>query len=80
MPRRIAATMSLLAFAVCLIAGVAAENTISTTLSRALVAMFATLAVGLVVGTMGQKMLEENARAQLKKPEIRAEPTGGTDR
>ena len=60
MSRRLAAATSLVAFALCLLAGIAAENTLSTTLSRALVAMVGTLVVGLVVGAMGQRMLEEN--------------------
>ena len=63
MPRRLAAATSLVAFAFCLVAGIAAENTLATTLSRALAAMGGTLAVGLVVGAMGQKMLDENVKA-----------------
>src|SRR5215210_4463534 len=62
MSRRLAAATSLVAFALCLMAGIAAENTLSTTLSRALVAMVGTLVVGLVVGSMGQRMLEENVK------------------
>src|SRR5688500_15993723 len=62
MTRRLAAATSLVAFALCLLAGMAAENTLSTTLSRALVAMVGTLVVGLVVGAMGQRMLEENVK------------------
>ena len=62
MSRRLAAATSLVAFALCLLAGIAAENTLSTTLSRALVAMVGTLVVGLVVGAMGQRMLEENVK------------------
>jgi hypothetical protein len=62
--------MAMLVFAVCLLAGMAAENTFSTTLSRALVAMVGTLVVGLIVGAMAQKMLDENLRAERKKMEI----------
>jgi hypothetical protein len=72
MSRRLAAATSLVAFALCLLAGMAAENTLSTTLSRALVAMAGTLVVGFVVGTMGQRMLEENvkvAKAKLAEEE-----------
>ncbi len=58
MPLRVAATTSFVVFAVCLIAG--AGNTFGTAVGRALTAMMATLAVGLVVGWMGQKMIEEN--------------------
>ena len=67
MSRRLAAATSLVAFALCLLAGMAAENTLSTTLSRALVAMVGTLVVGFVVGTMGQRMLEENVKAARAK-------------
>ena len=67
MTRRLAAATSLVAFALCLLAGMAAENTLSTTLSRALVAMVGTLVVGLVVGWMGQRMLEENVKVAKAK-------------
>jgi hypothetical protein len=48
------------AFAVCLLVGLRADNTFSTIVSNALVAMGGTFAVGLVVGAMAQKMLDEN--------------------
>ena len=67
MARRLAAATSLLAFAVCLLAGMAAQNTLATTLSRALVAMIGTLVIGLVVGAMGRRMLEENVAAAQAK-------------
>ena len=60
MPRRIAAAMSLVAFAVCLVAGLEADNPLGTILARSLVAMAGTLVVGLVVGAMAQKMLDEH--------------------
>ena len=60
MPRRIAAAMSLIAFAVCLVAGLEADNPLGTILARSLVAMAGTLVVGLVVGAMAQKMLDEH--------------------
>ena len=72
MSRRLAAATSLVAFALCLLAGMAAENTLSTTLSRALVAMVGTLLVGFVVGAMGERMLAENvkvAKAKLAEEE-----------
>jgi len=58
--RRIAAAMSLIAFAVCLVAGIEADNPLGTILARSLVAMAGTLVVGLVVGAMAQKMLDEH--------------------
>jgi hypothetical protein len=60
LPRRIAAAMSLIAFAVCLVAGLEADNPLGTILARSLVAMAGTLVVGLVVGAMAQKMLDEH--------------------
>jgi hypothetical protein len=64
MALRVAAVTSFVVFAVCLIAG--ADNTFGTAVGRALVAMMATLAIGLVVGWMGQKMIEENVKQQVK--------------
>ena len=64
MPQRLAATMALLAFAVCLvIGGIQTDNPFTTTVMRALIAMAGTFAVGLLVGVMGQKMIDENLKA-----------------
>ncbi len=68
MATRIAATMSLLSFAICLvIGGLQADNPFATTVWRALLAMGATLVIGLVVGAMANGMLEENLRAEREK-------------
>jgi hypothetical protein len=69
MTRKIAASSALLVFAVSILLGLRAENTFSTTLSRALVAMAATFVVGLVIGAMADKMLEEHLSATVKKSE-----------
>jgi amino acid transporter len=71
MPTRIASTLALVVFAVCVIAGIGAQNGFSTVIVRALLAMIATLIVGLVLGAMAQKMLDENLAAQKSaaKPE-----------
>jgi hypothetical protein len=72
MPTRIAAVLALVVFAVCVIAGIVAENAFSTVVTRALLAMLVTLVVGMVLGTMAQKMLDENLTASKKveeKPE-----------
>jgi hypothetical protein len=66
-PRRLAVAVALLVFAVCLVSGMAAENSFAETIRRALIGMFVTLVVGLVVGAMGQKMLEENVAGPEKK-------------
>jgi len=62
-----AGASAFLVFAVCLIVGVAADNTFSTTVERALAAMGATLVIGLILGAMAQKMLEENVKSQEEK-------------
>ena len=78
MALRIASIMSVIAFAVCLVVGgIASDNPFTTAVSRALVAMIGTLAVGLVVGWMAQKMLDENlSSAEEKIKKINADPKG----
>lgn len=79
MSRRLAVVVSLVVFAVCLLSGMEAGNTFAETLRRALVGMLGTLVVGLVVGAMAQKMLDENAKQMEKKTEIsesKVEPKG----
>jgi hypothetical protein len=63
MVRRIAATLSLVAFAICIFVGIEADNPFTTVVSKALLAMVVTFVVGLVLGTMAQKMLDENIAA-----------------
>jgi NhaP-type Na+/H+ or K+/H+ antiporter len=77
---RIAAAMSLVAFATCLAMGIVAENSFGTIILRALGAMIATLVVGLIVGAMGQKMLEENLSAGQKNSPISERKPGAEDR
>jgi uncharacterized membrane protein len=72
MARRMAAAMSMIVFSVCLLAGLSAGNPPATILYKALVAMAATLVIGLLVGAMAQKMLDENVKA-LKPPETTPE-------
>ena len=74
MTKRLAAAMAFLAFAGCLISGMRAENTFETTVVRALEAMIVTLVIGLIVGSMAQKMLDENADSA-KKSEMEAKVT-----
>jgi hypothetical protein len=75
MPRRLAATLSLLVFAICLIAGMQSGNPLATVLSRGLVAMAGTMVISLIVGTMAQRMLEENLRQ--KERDLRQSMAGG---
>jgi hypothetical protein len=75
MTRRLSASLSLLVFAICLVAGLEAGNPLATVLQRGLLAMAGTMVVSLVVGTMAERMLEENA--QLKERELREREAGG---
>jgi len=67
MARRMAAALALVVFAVCVIAGLGAGNSFETVLTKALAAMAATFVVGLVVGVMAQKMIDENLAAEAAK-------------
>jgi hypothetical protein len=67
MVRRLAGCLALLTFAVCIAAGLSAGNSAATILSNALAAMGATFVVGLAVGVMAQKMLDENVAAAARK-------------
>jgi hypothetical protein len=73
MARKMAAALALVVFAVCVIAGMGAGNPFETVLSKALVAMAATFVIGLVVGAMAQKMLDENLGAEAAKQLIAPE-------
>lgn len=78
MPQRLAATLALVAFALCLlIGGMHAGNTFTTTVTRALAAMAGTWVIGMVLGIMAQRMLDEHVkieREKLEKSEAKPEP------
>ena len=65
MTRRIAATLGLIAFATCLVQGLFAQNSFRTVVWTALQALVVTVVVGLTIGVMLEKMLNEN----LAKPD-----------
>jgi len=68
MVSRIAAVAALIAFTLCLVvSGLQADNTFITTVERALTAMMAMLVIGLIVGAMIRRMLEENLKSQEEK-------------
>ncbi|HZZ41630.1 MAG TPA: hypothetical protein VFE58_01715 [Tepidisphaeraceae bacterium] len=67
MPRRIAGCLALLAFATSLVAGISAGNSFTTSVSRALLAMVVTFVIGLILGVMGQRMLDENLKPREEK-------------
>jgi hypothetical protein len=64
MPKRLAAICALLVFALCLFLGMGANNTFTTTLTRALIAMTTTFVIGLAIGAAAQKMLDENLQTE----------------
>jgi NhaP-type Na+/H+ or K+/H+ antiporter len=80
MIRRMAVSVALVAFAICILVGMQAENSFSTTVMRALLAMAVTLVIGLVVGAIGNRMLEENLEPPKKNLEIPEAKDGATDR
>jgi len=67
MANRLAGCCALVVFAFCLVLGLKANNTFSTTVTRALVAMGGTFAVGLLIGWIAQKMLDENIKSEEEK-------------
>jgi NhaP-type Na+/H+ or K+/H+ antiporter len=81
MVMRVAAVMAILVFAICLVAsGLQADNTFTTTVERSLTAMMATLVIGLVLGAMARKMLEENLKFEEEKLKKSSGPSGPNDR
>lgn len=81
MQRRLAGSMAILAFAICLlIGGWQADNTFTTTVCRALVAMAGTFIIGLILGAVAQKMLDENLRDEEKKLKNNEAKTAAQDR
>jgi hypothetical protein len=81
MARRLAASLSLLVFAICLIVGIDSGNPLATILSRGLFAMLGTLVISLIVGTMAQRMLDENLsrKEQEMRRAVEAADTGAMD-
>jgi len=62
-----AAVCALTVFAFCLLIGMRAQNTFSTTVVRALQAMGVTFVVGLALGWVAQRMLDENVKAEERR-------------
>jgi hypothetical protein len=79
-PRRLGVAVAMLVFALCVLCGMAADNSFTETVARALKAMFGTLVVGLIVGAMAQKMLEENLKELARKSEVSEAKTPRRDR
>ena len=77
MTRRIAACLALVAFAVCILTGLQAGNPFASVVSKALLALVVTFVVGLVIGSMAQKMLDENVAAPKNVPNPEAKQGPG---
>jgi len=67
MSSRLAGSCALIVFAFCLVQGIRADNSFTTTVGRALVGMAATFGVGLLVGLVAQRMLDENVKAEERR-------------
>lgn len=81
MAMRIAGTMSLIAFALCLVVGgLETGNPFGTTIQRALVALVATLFIGLIIGAAFKRMLDENVMQEERKLKSPAGTPAKTDR
>ena len=81
MPQRLAAILALIVFAICLlVGGLQAGNPFTTTVWRALVAMFWTFVIGLFVGFMAQRMLDENLKLEKEKLQNSSTEPSSSDR
>ena len=70
MPRRLAIALALVVFAVCMLCGMAANNTFTETVKRSLLAMATTAVIGGVIGAMAGRLLEENVKQVAKKASV----------
>jgi flagellar biosynthesis protein FliR len=78
---RIASVLSLIAFAVCLlVGGLVADNPLTTTVGRALLAMMATMVIGLILGWCAAKMIEENLKSAKDKMKNNSPESSAVDR
>ncbi len=74
MPVRIIATsFAFIAFTIAMICGLAAQNPGSTIISRALVAMMVCYALGLGIGILGKRTVEEHVEEYKKKYPVHPE-------
>ena len=67
MAKRMAGVLSIVVFAFCLLLGLRAGNPFNTIVSRALVGMAGTYFVGLVIGAVAQRMVDESVRDEERK-------------
>ena len=70
LPTRIAGCLSLLSFAACLLAGgLGGGASFDAVVGRALYALAFSFVLGLIIGTMAQKMLDESLTAEAARLE-----------
>ena len=70
MPTRIAGCLSLLCFAACLLAGgFGGGASFAEVVGRSLWALAFTFVLGLILGTMAERMLDESLRAEAERLE-----------
>lgn len=74
----IGACAGLTAFAIALIAGLAAENPASDVLARALVAMIIVQMVGLVAGAIGERVMRDAIAGYREANPVNGSSTGPT--
>jgi NhaP-type Na+/H+ or K+/H+ antiporter len=78
---RIAASLSLVVFALCLVVGgIEAHNPFGTTVQTALMAMASTLVIGLFVGYGFDVLLRENLAQEAEKLKQSSESPATADR
>jgi NhaP-type Na+/H+ or K+/H+ antiporter len=78
---RMAGSLSLVAFALCLVVGgLEAHNPFGTTVQRALTAMVSTLVIGLFVGYGFSVLLKENLEQEAERLKNSSESPTAADR
>ncbi len=63
----VASCLALIGFAAAILAGLSVDNPASTTISRALVAMFVCYIIGLAVGAVAQRAVQEHVDTYKKE-------------
>lgn len=67
MEMRLAAILALCAFSLTLLVGLEAGNSFTTTVMRSLLAMACALVIGLFVGIMFKRLMDEHLAAERKR-------------
>ena len=70
--------LALGAFAVAIVAGLAADNPADEILSRALIAMAVCYPVGVIIGVVAERAVDEHVRTHIKKNPLGGAPEDGS--